>query len=122
MKKTIVNTLETLNIKMRNRESEDYKFVSTGLQAYIFTDYKKIVKLFGKPNTEGDGYKVDAEWEFEMNGKVMTIYNYKDGKNYNGKSGLPVSKIKEWHIGSNVDITKEVETLSTALEGKLEKK
>lgn len=62
-------------------------------------------------------HKTDAEWEIEMNGKVMTIYNYKDGKNYNGRNGLPVSKITEWHIGSADDVTEEVKILAKALEG-----
>lgn len=111
-------TLAELNIVMRDRNAEDYKFVSTSLSGYIFANYKDIVKLFGKPNSDGDGYKVDARWEFEMNGKIMTIYNYKDGKNYMGSRGLPVSKIKEWHIGSSgqsKDIMEEVKTLSQVL-------
>ena len=117
-KKEKENILIPLNIVMCDENAEDYKWASTSLSAYIFTDYKKIVKLLGKPNTTGDDCKVDAEWEFDMNGKRMTIYNYKDGKNYNGRNGLAVSKITEWHIGSSDDVTEEVKTLAKVLEGK----
>jgi hypothetical protein len=73
----------------------------TSLQGYINTDYKTLKTLFGKP-MKGDGYKVDAEWIIEFEGKVIaTIYNYKDGKNYNGASGLSKTKITDWHIGGN---------------------
>lgn len=71
----------------------------TGLQGYVTVPYKKLVKIFGEP-LDGDGYKVDAEWiiTFE-DGTVATIYNYKDGKNYNGSSGMVTNRITEWHIG-----------------------
>lgn len=45
----------------------------------------------------------------------MTIYNYKDGKNYNGKSGIATSRLRDWHIGGNEDLTVEIEILKTAL-------
>ena len=71
----------------------------TSLSGYLNTTYKKLCKVFGKPNGKTDGYKVDAEWIGSINGKVFTIYNYKDGKNYNGKNGTPKTKITDWHIG-----------------------
>lgn len=71
----------------------------TSLQGYITADFKVLKKLFGKP-TDGDGYKVDAEWCLEFSdGVVATIYNYKDGKNYNGARGTPKTQITEWHVG-----------------------
>jgi hypothetical protein len=71
----------------------------TSLQGYIDADYNVLKKLFGKPGN-GDGYKVDAEWEILFSdGTVATIYNYKDGKNYNGASGLAKTKIRDWHVG-----------------------
>lgn len=94
---------------------KDAPFESTSLFGYITTDYANIIALFGKPNRKGDEYKVDAEWEFEMNGKVMTIYNYKDGKSYNGRNGLATKDITEWHIGSANDVTKEIPILAKAL-------
>lgn len=71
----------------------------TSLQGYVYCDYSVLKKAFGKPNT-GDQYKIDAEWDLEFeDGVIATIYNYKDGKNYNGKDGTPKTKITEWHIG-----------------------
>ena len=71
----------------------------TSLQGYITADYDTLEKLFGTP-TEGDGYKIDAEWSIEFkDGTVATIYNWKDGKNYCGAEGIPVNDIKNWHIG-----------------------
>ena len=73
----------------------------THLQGEIQTTYAKLKSLFGQPE-EGDGYKVDAEWNIEFpDGTVATIYNWKDGKNYNGKHGLPKTKITNWHIGGH---------------------
>lgn len=74
----------------------------THLQDYIDIVYKHLVEVFGQPG-KGDGYKVDALWilQFE-NGRIVTIYNYKDGKNYNGDAGKPVWRIRNWHIGGTV--------------------
>ena len=70
----------------------------TCLQAKIQAPYALIEKLFGKPGN-GDGYKVDAEWVLETPLGVATIYNYKDGKNYNGKDGMASTELTDWHIG-----------------------
>jgi hypothetical protein len=74
----------------------------TCLQGYIVASYDRLVELFGEP-TEGDGYKVDAEWlvEFE-DGTVATIYNWKNGINYCGfDEGYPVEVITDWHVGGH---------------------
>lgn len=73
----------------------------TCLQGYIEESYDRLVELFGEP-TEGDGYKVDAEWlvEFE-DGTVATIYNWKNGRNYCGHEGDPVEVITAWHVGGH---------------------
>ena len=71
----------------------------TSLQSYIDISYDEIVEVLGAPECS-DGYKTDAEWTLEApDGTVATIYNYKDGKNYNGASGLDVEEIRDWHIG-----------------------
>lgn len=73
----------------------------TCLQGYITADYDTLVELFGEP-TEGDNYKVDAEWllEFE-DGTIATIYNWKNGRNYCEHEGFPVEEITDWHIGGH---------------------
>ena len=85
--------------KTHNEKSIDVG--GTCLQGYIEVDYKKLTELFGKPH-DSDGYKVDAEWDIEFeDGTVATIYNYKTGKNYNGKSGTAKTKITSWNIGGH---------------------
>lgn len=95
--------------------SDDKPFESTHLVGAIDCGYNQLVKLLGKPNRIGDDCKVDAEWEIEVNGKVMTIYNYKDGKNYNGKSGIATTKLRDWHIGGLDNMDAEIEILKKAL-------
>ena len=69
------------------------------LQGYITAKYQDLVDAFGKP-TSSDGYKVDAEWEIKFeDGTIATIYNWKNGRNYNGNDGLDVEYITEWNIG-----------------------
>ena len=75
------------------------KVAGTSLQGRIYTTYARLVKALGKPNTRGDRYKTDAEWVLQIDGAIVTIYNYKDGKSYLGKKGLPLSRITDWHIG-----------------------
>lgn len=71
------------------------------LQGHIKVNYKTIKSTFGKPHNS-DGYKTDAEWSIKFeDGTYVTIYNYKDGKNYCGKEGIPKTKITDWHIGGS---------------------
>lgn len=73
----------------------------THLQGYVDVSYHELLDKFGEP-TVGDEYKIDAEWEILFDdGKVGTIYNWKDGKNYNGASGMDVEDITDWHIGGH---------------------
>ena len=88
----------------------------TCLQCEIDVTYALLKKTFGKETCDGDGYKVDAEWVLKFeDGTVATIYNYKSGKNYNGKNGTPKSKITDWHIGGTS--YKAVERVEEALFG-----
>lgn len=91
-----------MNFKTHNQKK--INTCCTGLVGYVDVDYKTLVKKFGKPHGS-DGYKSDAEWEIEFeDGKVATIYNYKDGKNYCGRDGMPKTKITNWHIGGNDNV------------------
>ena len=70
----------------------------THLIGHITCNYEDIVKVFGKPNGS-DGYKSDAGWDIEWNdGTISTIYNWKNGNNYN-KDGTRVESIVEWNVG-----------------------
>ena len=74
--------------------------VGTSFQGRLDITYSELVRVFGEPLAEDDGYKVDASWiiEFE-NGVVATIYNYKSGRNYLGERGLDIEDIVFWNIG-----------------------
>jgi len=71
---------------------------STWLQGRVNISYAKLVKVFGAPNGES-GYKTDADWDLWFGDVPVTIYNYKDGKNYLGDEGTPTTEICDWHIG-----------------------
>lgn len=74
----------------------------TCLQGYICIPFANLVEVLGEPHSDGDGYKVDAEWILMFdNGTVATIYNYKNGPNYCGQDGTPVDEIEDWHIGGH---------------------
>jgi len=68
--------------------------------------YRSLLKAFGKPNGDSDGYKVSTEWIVKdtMTGRVFRIYDWKATKLYD--SSLPsVSDFRaresaEWHVGS----------------------
>lgn len=71
----------------------------SSLQGEVDASYEELCDLFGAP-TGGDGYKVDAEWYVKFDdGTVATIYNWKNGKNYEGENGLDVADIRDWHVG-----------------------
>ena len=80
------------------------RWESSHLIGYVDCEYKTLVKVFGKP-TDGDGYKVDAEWAVKFSdGTYATVYNYKDGKNYNGAKGTPKTRITDWHVGGTSEM------------------
>ena len=77
----------------------EIEFHGTCLQGRIDATFKELSSIFGEPH-EGDGYKVDAEWDVRFgDGTVATVYNWKDGPNYNGADGTPVEHITDWHVG-----------------------
>jgi hypothetical protein len=73
--------------------------VGTHLLDEIEIGYDKLVAKLGEPNELNDGYKTDAEWLVYTPVGIATIYNYKDGINYNGTDGTKVEDITNWHIG-----------------------
>lgn len=82
---------------LKNNEKIDVN--GTSLMGEINIGYRQLVKIFGEPS-KGDGYKVDAVWDIQFkDGTVATVYNYKDGRNYNGDEGMATNKIRDWHIG-----------------------
>lgn len=71
----------------------------TCLQGSIRCSFQELVQHFGPP-LSGDGCKTDAEWVIKTaDGNTITIYNWKNGKAYNGRSGTAVEFIRDWHVG-----------------------
>ena len=57
-----------------------------------------------KKGYENHVYKSDVVWQIFMQVdpiEIVTVYNYKDGKNYLGEKGLKPEQITHWCIGSN---------------------
>lgn len=84
--------------KFSTHNEKEINISGTSLVGYVNTTYSKLFEKFGEPTD--DGYKTDAEWRIEFSdGKVAAIYNWKNGKKYNGSEGLDIDDITEWHIG-----------------------
>lgn len=81
------------------------------LMTTVDIPYPKMVQMLGEPNGECDDYKTDVEWTLKFDGVDFYIYNYKDGINYCGSSGLPDICLSDWHIGGR-DREKAVELAS----------
>jgi len=99
-------------MKFKTHNDKNIVAAWTSLQGMIDIDFKTLCNTFGE-YSDSDGYKTDAEWDIEFeDGTIATIYNYKDGKNYDKKNGIPTEEIREWHIGGNdkraVELVKEV--------------
>lgn len=73
----------------------------TSLQGNINISYAELVKAFGREDSKGDDYKVQAEWYIQTPAGIATIYDYKEGNKYNGKDGIAKSKVTDWHIGGH---------------------
>lgn len=43
---------------------------------------RRMLQLLGKPNSEGDPYKVKHEWEFVYNGIRCVVWDYKGSQKY----------------------------------------
>lgn len=84
---------------MKTHNDKEIEVEGTFGVGSITAEYKDLKRVFGKP-LSGDGHKTDAEWEIEFeDGKIATIYNWKNGKTYKGKKGTPKTKITDWSIG-----------------------
>jgi len=68
-------------------------FGGTSLMGYIRANYNDLVAVFGEPHfyEPGNNDKVQCEWDFEYNGEVFTIYDWKEYRD--------PKLVFEWHIG-----------------------
>jgi len=89
----------TMTFKTHNET--DININGTCLQGEVEATYAELCDLFGSHH-DGDGYKVDAEWYVKFDdGTIATIYNWKNGKNYEGENGLSLEQIDNWHVGGD---------------------
>ena len=89
---------------MEFKKADSDKRIGTSRMGTIDISYDELVSVLGEPDTCEDGDKVDAHWLIEFgNGTVASIYNYKDGKNYNGDAGTETKDIRAWHIGGKTE-------------------
>ena len=96
----------------------------TSLVGYLeVTSFYRLIEMFGRPSDNFDDYKSDAEWDIEFDdGLVATIYNWKNGLNYNdkidkdGNHGLQLTDITYWNVGGKDP--KVLDRLMTMLEMK----
>ena len=86
---------------MLDRIQNTYDFCGGGLLQTVEIPYSKMVKMLGKPIDDCDE-KTDVEWSIKFKGECFSIYNYKDGINYNGLSGIPNECLSDFHIGGSV--------------------
>ena len=66
------------------------KINGTCFQGYVSTTYNDLVATFGEPH-EINGDKTTANWGFLIDGKVVTIYDWKTGQ-------TPMH-LYDWHVG-----------------------
>ena len=69
----------------------------SSLVGYITATYDELVAFFGKPTYpewSGD-MKVSTEWELELDGEWVRIYDWKESSELVCRSGKPY----RWHIG-----------------------
>jgi hypothetical protein len=80
---------------IKKLKRNDLSVNGTSLAGLIYASYDQLVKKFGPPYRGSPDGKVKAEWDLNINGKVVTIYDY--------KSSLPAKQNVVWHIGGKVD-------------------
>jgi len=95
-----MNKLFDITTKKAYKLPEDLWIGGGSLMGSVDISYDELCEKIGKQNQTTDNYKVDAEWLIHLGkGRLVRIYNYKDGKNYLGKEGDKIKDIYDWHIG-----------------------
>jgi len=87
----------------------DIDIIGSGLLDRMILPYNILVKTFGEPG-KGNNYSTDAEWKIKFeDGRVVSIYNYKNGKTYLEDKGTSTKEITTWNIGGkNKSVVKDI--------------
>ena len=95
--------MKYINIDYEGHVNHKEPIFDTGIDrmAEFCATYEQLVKTFGEPNYETDGYYFDVCWLIFTPEGVVKIHNWKDGKNYLGDKGLEVEKILQWEISGH---------------------
>ena len=98
----------------------DSTWESSWGQGEIKTSYQVLCDTFGPPNSTGDEYKVQAEWNVRFSdGTRATIYDWKQGDSYNGPGmGILPEQVTNWHIGgtASIAVTRVTDAVSAFLD------
>jgi hypothetical protein len=88
-------------MKFQTHNDKEININGTSGQEDFIANYSDLVKCFGEPLLDVSGdEKTDAEWNIEFeDGTVASIYNWKNGKNFDCENGDYVKDISEWNIG-----------------------
>ena len=106
-------------------QNENVEPHGTHFQAKFNASYHQLVDTFGLPENLNEKHggltdnKIEVEWSFNYgDGVIATIYNWKNGKNYDPEKGIAVEDMTEWHIGG-YDF-RAVQCVARSLRDKLE--
>lgn len=88
------------------RQAESIDASGTCLQGTLRIGYDDLVQVMSKHNIQADNGsddgKTDVNWYGKFSdGRIFTIYNWKNGKAYLGDQGKDVQMIRDWHIGGH---------------------
>jgi hypothetical protein len=72
--------------------------LGTHWQTSITASYDHIVQVFGQPTFSGYDDKTDVRWLIATPEGIASLYNYKNGRNFNGPSGTATEEITNWQI------------------------
>lgn len=86
-----------MNRKIKTHNNANINATGTSLKGYVNAQFGELTAHFGPPFEGCD--KTDWEWCLNINGVIVTIYNWKNGPN-SGHAVGPAD-IREWNVGGS---------------------
>jgi len=82
------------------KQGKEVPTTDTTLQGYIACSYTHIVDVLGPPEAGSSDNKTTANWSIKFDdGIIATIYDWKVGTAYLGKTGITPEQVLEWCVG-----------------------